>query len=155
MSVLEENDIEDWSKIVSEMDNDTKKMLRGTLSDGMYFRRERQWKVFTWSSSIFTVLITGLLIKGTDAVFSNIVSPTILTVAATFLLLVADDRIRQDKEQVRLRADLIAEIDRSISVWIGDLEKKYSPKEFYLGNRSILWGFYLLLISTVWLGIFF
>lgn len=152
MPTLSEEDRNAWKADLEKLNEDRKKLLRSTLAEGMYFRRERQWKVFYWSSSIFTVLIAGFLIRGTDKSFENPFFPIILTLAATMIVLLATDRIKADREQVGLRAALISEIDRDLTAWIGDLEKKYQPKRFLVGNRGMLWILYFVLMTLVWVA---
>lgn len=153
MSILNEDEAVEWRDTLAKLKKEDKMLLRSTLAHGMYFRRERQWKVFTWSSGIFTVLIAGLLIRGSASSFENPFFPFILSIAATLLVILADERIRHDRIQVGLRADLIAEIDREITAWIGDLELKYQPKEFHIGNRGILWILYVVLMVLIWAAI--
>lgn len=155
MSVLGDKEIADWKAELSKLDKKAKKLLRSTLAEGMYFRRERQWKVFTWASGIFTVLIAGFLIRGGNTNLRNFPFQVILSITATGLAILADHRIRHDSVQARLRAELIAEIDRELTIWIGDIERKYRPKKLIIGNRGILWLLYFVLIALIWATIIY
>ncbi len=150
MPILEYKDLAEWADELSKLDKEDKVLLRNTLAQGLYFRRERQWKVFTWSSGIFTVLITGMLIRGGESSFENLFFPICLTVAATLLAYLADTRMRHDWVQSGLRAELISVIDRELTSWVGDLERKYKPKNSHVGNRGVLWILYVVLMVLVW-----
>ena len=141
-----------WKEKLDRLKSEHLDLLRESLAKGMYFRRERHWKVFSWASSVFAALIVGLLIKGGNALHYNILLLIFFVITATLLLYIAIGRIQHDTDQVYFRTKLIKEIDRKKSYWIGDLEKEFNPKKFKVSDRVTLFILYTILMSIALLS---
>ena len=138
-----------WKERLDGLSSDDKRELRNSLAAGMYFRRDRQWKVFVWASGILAAFFIGILIRGPGIIAENPSFLIAIASSAFFVALVGHLRLTYDREQVGLRAELLAEIDRDTTVWIGDIEAEYFPKRWYVHNRVVLWAMFGMVVFVL------
>ena len=112
-------------KGLSPDDFERYKFTRGRLRDEVIYRRESQWKVFTWASNLLIGIIGGVIaLSGKGFSFSPL-HLGLLIFAIVVLAVGACLRIRHDASVSRFNSDTAFELDREFNLEFANQSYKH------------------------------
>jgi hypothetical protein len=122
------------------------KFTRERLSGELMYRRERQWKVFSWVSSLFLTIIGGVIaLSSSDLILATLQKASltgVVLVFAGFALL----RITHDVSVSKAYSDECFKLDEILELEFND---KWAKKK-HIRHRGFLVMLAGVTISIVW-----
>jgi hypothetical protein len=111
-------------------------------------RRERQWKVFSWVSSLYLAIIGGVIaISGSDLTITTWHKRFLIAAVLLFALL-GFFRLIHDARVAKAHSDKCFELDGRLNVAFDDSNDKL-PKMRW-AHAAFLWPLAILTIGVIW-----
>jgi hypothetical protein len=122
------------------------KYIRDKLVEEAKYRRDRQWNVFSWVSTLLVGIIGGVIaLNGNDFIFS-IYHKIAISVAAVGLAAVAYVRMRHDAHVALAYTKVIFKLDEQQKLKFTDRKHK----KWHLGNIGFTVLLMLAALFAIW-----
>jgi hypothetical protein len=122
------------------------KFTRERLSGELMYRRERQWKVFSWVSSLFLTIIGGVIaLSSSDLILATLQKASLTGVVLVFALF-ALLRITHDISVAEAYSRKCFKLDEILELEFNDK----SAKKRHIRHRGFLIMLAVVTVSIVW-----
>jgi hypothetical protein len=123
------------------------KFARESSMAEVMHRRERQWKVFSWVSSLYLAIIGGVIVVSRSELTLATWPKVLLTVAVVLFAFLGWVRLRHDARVAKAHSDRCFELDEVFDLQFDD-SRRYKTRG--LSGAHIV---FLLLIAAITIGI--
>jgi hypothetical protein len=120
------------------------KFTRERMRDEVMYRREQQWKVFSWISSLLLAIIGGVIALTGNNLVLALSHKLLLSASVLAFALFGSLRLRHDGSVSSFYSRSYHELDKIFSLEFSDKE----AKKWHLGHIG-----FLLLLTTIAIGV--
>jgi hypothetical protein len=122
---------------------------RERMRDEVMYRREQQWKVFSWISSLYLAIIGGVIVISSNELVITISHKVLLTIAVFIFAVAGTLRISHDASVAKAYAHEYHQLDKAFGLMFVDREYK----KRHLAHIGFLWLLAIISWLVIWISL--